>query len=217
MLIVLDGWGLAEAGPGNAVSLAQTPVFDELWSTYPTTTLTACGRAVGLPEGQMGNSEVGHLNLGAGSVVMQDLTRIDVAVEDGSLASNDVLRSALGGSERVHVIGLVSDGGVHSSLEHLEALIDLAASLEVPDLVVHAFTDGRDTLPHSGAGFLERVEDRMAEAGVGRVGTVVGRYYAMDRDRRWDRVQLAYDLLVHGQASHHADTGRSGVPRCLRA
>ncbi|MGB9183693.1 MAG: 2,3-bisphosphoglycerate-independent phosphoglycerate mutase [Solirubrobacteraceae bacterium] len=207
VLIVLDGWGLAESGPGNAVSLAETPVFDDLWSRYPTTTLTACGSAVGLPDGQMGNSEVGHLNLGAGSVVMQDLTRIDLAVEDGSLAENDVLRSALGGSERVHIIGLVSDGGVHSSLEHLEALIDLAASLEVPDLVVHAFTDGRDTLPRSGAGFLERVEARMACAGAGRVGTVVGRYYAMDRDRRWDRVQLAYDLLVHGHASQHADTG----------
>ena len=207
MLIVLDGWGLAEAGPGNAVSLAQTPVFDELWSSYPTTTLTACGRAVGLPDGQMGNSEVGHLNLGAGSVVMQDLTRIDLAVEDGSLARNEVLTAALGDSERVHVIGLVSDGGVHSSLEHLEALIDLAAALDVPDLVLHAFTDGRDTLPHSGAGFLERVEERMGSAGAGRVGTVVGRYYAMDRDRRWDRVQLAYDLLVHGQASYHADTG----------
>ena len=207
VLIVLDGWGLAEPGPGNAVSLAETPVFDDLWSRYPTTTLTACGRAVGLPDGQMGNSEVGHLNLGAGSVVVQDLTRIDLAVEDGSLAENEVLRSALSGSERVHIIGLVSDGGVHSSLEHLGALIDLAASLEVPDLVVHAFTDGRDTLPQSGAGFLERVEARMAEAGAGRVGSVVGRYYAMDRDRRWDRVQLAYDLLVHGQASHHADTG----------
>jgi 2,3-bisphosphoglycerate-independent phosphoglycerate mutase len=207
VLIVLDGWGVAEPGPGNAVSLAETPVFDDLWSRYATTTLTACGRAVGLPDGQMGNSEVGHLNLGAGSVVVQDLTRIDLAVEDGSLAENEVLRSALRGSERVHVIGLVSDGGVHSSLEHLEALIELAASLEVPDLVVHAFTDGRDTLPQSGAGYLERVEARMAGARAGRVGTVVGRYYAMDRDRRWDRVQLAYDLLVHGQASHHADTG----------
>ncbi|MGH2870678.1 MAG: 2,3-bisphosphoglycerate-independent phosphoglycerate mutase [Solirubrobacteraceae bacterium] len=207
VLIILDGWGLAEPGPGNAISLAQTSAFDELWSRYPTTTLTACGRAVGLPDGQMGNSEVGHLNLGAGSVVMQDLTRIDLAVEDGSLAENEVLRSALGGSERVHLIGLVSDGGVHSSLEHLEALIDLAASLNVPDLALHAFTDGRDTLPHSGAEFLERVSERMAASGAGRVGSVVGRYYAMDRDRRWDRVQLAYDLLVHGTAPHHADTG----------
>ena len=207
VLVVLDGWGLANAGPGNAVSQAETPVFDALWSQFPTTTLTACGRAVGLPEGQMGNSEVGHLNLGAGSVVMQDLTRIDVAVQDGTLAENPVLREALGASERVHIIGLVSDGGVHSSLEHLEALIDLAAELEVSDLVVHAFTDGRDTLPHGGAGFLERVEERMAAAGVGRIASVIGRYFAMDRDRRWDRVQKAYDLLVHGSAEHSAPSG----------
>ena len=130
-------------------------MFDELWNAYPTTTLTACGRAVGLPEGQMGNSEVGHLNLGAGSVVMQDLTRIDAAAEDGSLAANEVLREAFTASERVHVIGLVSDGGVHSSMEHLRALIEMAAELEVPDLVVHAFTDGRDTTPKSGAGYLD--------------------------------------------------------------
>jgi 2,3-bisphosphoglycerate-independent phosphoglycerate mutase len=207
VLIVLDGWGLAPDGPGNAVSLAETPVFDELWNAFPTTTLTACGRAVGLPAGQMGNSEVGHLNLGAGSVVMQDLTRIDAAAEDGSLASNEVLRDAFRASDRVHVIGLVSDGGVHSSLEHLRALIEMAASLEVPDLVIHAFTDGRDTTPKSGAGFLEQVDEWMAANDAGRIGSVIGRYYAMDRDKRWDRVQLAYDLLVRGQAEHHADSG----------
>jgi 2,3-bisphosphoglycerate-independent phosphoglycerate mutase len=214
VLIVLDGWGLAAPGPGNAVELADTPVFDELWDRYPTTTMTACGRAVGLPEGQMGNSEVGHLNLGAGSVVMQDLTRIDRAVEDGELAANQVLREAFTapstageGGGRVHIIGLVSDGGVHSSLEHLHALIALAAELEVADLVLHAFTDGRDTLPKSGAGFLEQAERWMAECGVGRTGSVIGRYYAMDRDQRWDRVKLAYDLLVHGRAEHSADTG----------
>ena len=206
-LIVLDGWGLAEPGPGNAVAAASTPVFDELWATYPTTTLIASGRAVGLPDGQMGNSEVGHLNLGAGSVVMQDLTRIDIAAESGEFAANHVLRDALTAADRVHVIGLVSDGGVHSSLGHLEALIELAVSLGVPDLVVHAFTDGRDTLPKSGAGYLAQVERTMAEAGGGRIGSVVGRYYAMDRDRRWDRVQKAYDLLVHGRAEHRAQTG----------
>jgi 2,3-bisphosphoglycerate-independent phosphoglycerate mutase len=210
-LIVLDGWGLAEPGPGNAIAAARTPVFDELWGRYATTTLTASGRAVGLPEGQMGNSEVGHLNLGAGSVVMQDLTRIDVAVEDGELMRNEVLRAALTGSERVHVIGLVSDGGVHSSLRHLEALIELAAQLGVPDLVVHAFTDGRDTLPTSGAGYLQEVEGRMADTGAGRVGTVIGRYFAMDRDRRWDRVQKAYDLLVHGRAEHRAQAASQAV------
>ncbi len=206
-LIVLDGWGIAEPGPGNAISLASTPVFDELYETYPHTQLITCGNAVGLPEGQMGNSEVGHLNLGAGAVVMQDLTRIDNAVATGQLAANPVLRDAFTGADRVHLIGLVSDGGVHSGFGHLEALIRMAAELGVPDLVLHAFTDGRDTLPHTGAGFLESVEDWMAEAGVGRIGGVVGRYYAMDRDRRWDRIQLAYDMLVHGRAEHTAATG----------
>jgi 2,3-bisphosphoglycerate-independent phosphoglycerate mutase len=214
-LIILDGWGLAADGPGNAISLASTPVFDELWATYPHTTLTACGRAVGLPEGQMGNSEVGHLNLGAGAVVMQDLTRIDDAVSDGSLARNQVLRAAFGGSGnpggRVHLIGLVSDGGVHSGFTHLEALIKLAASLQVPDLVLHAFTDGRDTLPHSGEGFMSTVEGWMAAAGVGRVGSVIGRYFAMDRDRRWDRVQRAYDLLAGGSGAFTAANGVDAV------
>ncbi|MDQ6836588.1 MAG: 2,3-bisphosphoglycerate-independent phosphoglycerate mutase [Actinomycetota bacterium] len=206
-LIVLDGWGLADPGPGNAVALADTPVFDGLWSEGSTTTLTACGRAVGLPEGQMGNSEVGHLNLGAGSVVAQDLTRIDAAAADGEFTANSVLRDALSGSPRVHIIGLVSGGGVHSSLAHLRALIGLAAELDVPDLVVHAFTDGRDTAPKSGAGYLEEAEGWMAEAGAGRIGSIVGRYYAMDRDQRWDRVQIAYDLLVHGRAEHSAQSG----------
>jgi 2,3-bisphosphoglycerate-independent phosphoglycerate mutase len=210
-LIVLDGWGLAPDGPGNAVSIASTPVFDALWSAYPHTTLTACGRAVGLPEGQMGNSEVGHLNLGAGAVVMQDLTRIDDAVADGSLAGNQVLRAAFADAERVHLIGLVSDGGVHSGFEHLRALIGIAASLGVPDLVLHAFTDGRDTLPHSGEGFVRTVEGWMSSAGVGRVGSVIGRYFAMDRDRRWERVQRAYDLLAGGSGSYTASSGVEAV------
>jgi 2,3-bisphosphoglycerate-independent phosphoglycerate mutase len=211
-LIVLDGWGLAPDGPGNAVSLARTPVFDELWAAYPHTQLTACGRAVGLPDGQMGNSEVGHLNLGAGSVVRQDLTRIDDAVADGTLVENEVLRAAFGGAERVHLIGLVSGGGVHSGWRHLEALIAMAGTLGVPDLVLHAFTDGRDTLPTSGAGFLETAEGWLrgaaaAGAGRARIGSVIGRYFAMDRDSRWDRVQQAYDLLVHGRGAQRADSG----------
>jgi 2,3-bisphosphoglycerate-independent phosphoglycerate mutase len=207
VLIVLDGWGCAPASPGNAISLAATPVFDELWSTYPHTTLAAGGRAVGLPEGQMGNSEVGHMNLGAGAVVMQDLTRIDEAAERDGFASNAVLRDAFAGADRVHLIGLVSDGGVHSGFRHLEALIRMGASLGVPDLVLHAFTDGRDTLPTSGAGYLETAEGWMRDAGAGRIGSVVGRYWAMDRDRRWDRIQRAYDLLVHGGAEHRAGAG----------
>jgi 2,3-bisphosphoglycerate-independent phosphoglycerate mutase len=235
-LVVLDGWGLAPAGPGNAVSIADTPVFDELWAEYPHTTLTACGAAVGLPEGQMGNSEVGHLNLGAGTVVKQDLVRIDEAIADGSLASNGVLRATFAGGgsagdeaepgrgkggfrgvppssrreapPRIHFLGLVSDGGVHSSLEHLRALIALAGELAPgADLVVHAFTDGRDTLPHAGAGYLSEL-DRAVGA---RVGSVVGRYWAMDRDRRWERVQRTYDMLVHGRAPHRADSGEQAV------
>jgi len=211
-LIVLDGWGLAEPGPGNAVSLADTPVFDELWMTYPHTTLTACGRAVGLPEGQMGNSEVGHLNLGAGSVVRQDLVRIDDAVADGSLAQSEALRAAFADAPRVHLVGMVSDGGVHSSLAHARALIELARSFAVKDLVVHAFTDGRDTLPHAGAAFVAEI-DRAQGA---RVGSVVGRYWAMDRDKRWDRVQRAYDMLVHGRAPYHADSGEQAVQDAYR-
>jgi 2,3-bisphosphoglycerate-independent phosphoglycerate mutase len=208
-LVVLDGWGLAPDGPGNAVSLASTPVFDGLWQRCPHTELTACGRAVGLPEGQMGNSEVGHLNLGAGAIIRQDLTRIDEAVADGGLAGNAVLREAFGAAERVHLIGLVSDGGVHSSLEHLRALV--AMGRDAPDLVVHAFTDGRDTLPDAGAGFVESVDRWCADAGHARVGSVVGRFFAMDRDRREERIQKAYDLLVEGRAEHHADSGAQAV------
>jgi 2,3-bisphosphoglycerate-independent phosphoglycerate mutase len=210
-LVVLDGWGLAEPGPGNAIDLADTPVFDELWERYPHTELTAKGEAVGLPEGQMGNSEVGHLNLGAGAVVKQDLTRIDEAVENGTLAENEVLGQAMADAERVHLIGLVSDGGVHSGWKHLRALIDLAAERGVEDLVIHAFTDGRDTLPHGGEGYLETVAGWCEDAGVGRIGSVVGRYFAMDRDNRWDRTQKAYDLLVHGEAEHEADSGEAAA------
>jgi 2,3-bisphosphoglycerate-independent phosphoglycerate mutase len=206
-LVVLDGWGLADPGPGNAVSLARTPVFDELWEGFPHTTLDASGRAVGLPEGQMGNSEVGHLNLGAGAIVRQDLVRIDDAIADGSLAGNEALRAAFAAGERVHLLGLVSDGGVHSSLEHLRALIELGTELGAGELIVHAFTDGRDTLPHAGAGYLAELD---AVPGA-RVGSVAGRYWAMDRDRRWDRTQRAYDMLVHGRAPHRAASGEQAV------
>jgi 2,3-bisphosphoglycerate-independent phosphoglycerate mutase len=206
-LIILDGWGLAPDGPGNAISLADTPVFDRLWAEHPHTQLTAMGEAVGLPAGQMGNSEVGHLNLGAGAIVPQDLARIDAAVEDGSLAENETLRAAMKDALRVHLIGLVSDGGVHASIGHLEALVKMAGEWGVEDLVIHAFTDGRDTSPTSGAGCLARVESW----GVGRVGSVVGRYYAMDRDGRWDRTEKALKLLVDGEGDHHADTGEQAV------
>jgi 2,3-bisphosphoglycerate-independent phosphoglycerate mutase len=206
-LIVLDGWGLAPPGPGNAISLARTPTFDELLATYPHTSLETCGRAVGLPDGQMGNSEVGHLNLGAGAVMRQDLTRIDDAVRDGRLGENPVIRAALAGPGTVHLIGLVSDGGVHSSEEHLLALAAIATASGAGEVVVHAFTDGRDTGPHEAVRALERVE----QAGVARIASVVGRYYAMDRDRRWERIQEAYDLLVAGRAAHHASSGVEAV------
>ena len=208
-LVILDGWGLAEPGPGNAVSLAETPVFDGLWERYDHTTLTASGGAVGLPEGQMGNSEVGHLNLGAGAVVKQDLMRIDEAVESGALAADPTLRAALAGAPRVHLIGLASDGGVHSSHRHLKALIDIAAGIGVEDLVVHAFTDGRDVLPHSAVSFLPQVDAWLQ--GKGRIGTVVGRYYAMDRDSRAERTQKALELLVDGNGDHHAATAEEAV------
>ena len=206
-LIILDGWGLAPDGPGNAISLADTPVFDALWAKHPHTQLTAKGEAVGLPEGQMGNSEVGHLNLGAGAIVPQDLVRIDKAVEDGTLAENETLRAAMADAPRVHLIGLVSDGGVHSSIDHLEALARLGSDWGVGDVVVHAFTDGRDTSPTSGAGCLARVESW----GTARVGSVVGRYFAMDRDKRWDRTERAIKLLVGGEGEHHVDTAEQAA------
>ena len=207
-LVVLDGWGLAPDGPGNAPSQAQTPVFDELMSTYPNTTLSTSGRDVGLPPGQMGNSEVGHLNLGAGAVVKQDLARIDEAIADGSLFENPALRRACGLAResrrgRLHAIGLVSDGGVHSGWEHIEAVIELAGEEGVSDFVLHALTDGRDTLPTSGAGYVEEVQRWLRHTG--RIGTVGGRYWGMDRDRRWDRTKRALDAIVHARAPRADD------------
>jgi 2,3-bisphosphoglycerate-independent phosphoglycerate mutase len=206
VLVVLDGWGLADPGPGNAVELADTPVFDELWEKYPHTTLTAWGEAVGLPEGQMGNSEVGHLNLGAGTIVKQDLLRIDEAIEDGSFFENEVLLAACQ-TDRLHLVGLVSEGGVHASMGHLKALMELAAGQGVDDVVIHAFTDGRDTNPDSGAGYIAEVEGWEGA----RIATVSGRYYAMDRDKRWERTQLALDALVKGEAEFTADSGEEAV------
>ena len=210
-VIVLDGWGLAQDGPGNAVSQAATPIFDALWENYPHTTLSTSGLDVGLPPGQMGNSEVGHLNLGAGAIVKQDLARIDEAIADGSFFENEALKAACARaleSGRLHAIALVSDGGVHSGWEHIEAMIELAAAEGVPDLVLHAFTDGRDTLPKSGAGYVEEAQRWLRHAG--RIGTVGGRYWGMDRDSRWDRIKRAYDAIVHARAPR-ADDAVSAV------
>lgn len=216
-LIILDGFGLAPAGPGNAVELARTPVFDRLWRERPRTELQASGPAVGLPEGQMGNSEVGHLNLGAGRVVKQSLTYIQGLIDDGSFFANDVLlrtfRAARG--HTLHLMGLVSDGGVHSDLGHLLALLELAGRERVERVRVHAFTDGRDSAPDGGARYLAQVETALARArdagSDARVATVCGRYYAMDRDRRWERTKLAYDLVVCGAAEHVAPSAVAAV------
>jgi 2,3-bisphosphoglycerate-independent phosphoglycerate mutase len=188
VLVVLDGWGCAPPGPGNAVDLAETPVFDRLWAEYPHTTLNASGEAVGLPPGQMGNSEVGHLTIGSGRVLDQDLQRINRAIEDGSFFENEALRAAFDKGGDVHLLGLVSKGGVHSHLDHLKALLRFA-----PERTwIHAFTDGRDVSPTSAARDL-------AELPVERIATVCGRYYAMDRDQRWDRTERAYDAIVEGK------------------
>ena len=203
-LVVMDGWGVGPPGPGNAILQASTPVLDELQAGYPSAALRASGRSVGLPDGQMGNSEVGHLTLGAGAAVPQTLTLINDAVAGGELAVNPVIRHALTAAGRVHLVGMVSDGGVHSSLDHLHGLIELAAAIGTADLVLHCFTDGRDTSPTAGAGYLETVQRWCDQAGVGRVASVIGRFYGMDRDRRWDRIQVAYDLLVHGYGDHSA-------------
>ncbi len=211
-LVILDGWGLAEPGPGNAISLADTPVFDDLWDRHPHTQLSAQGRDVGLPEGQMGNSEVGHLNLGAGAIVKQDLARIDEAIADGSFFENQALLDACDRARRsprgrLHLLGLVSDGGVHSGWEHIEAAIELASQEGVPDVVFHAFTDGRDTLPHGGREYIAELERWLRQAG--RVGTLGGRYYAMDRDTRWERVKLAYDAIVHAEGLRAASASEA--------
>ncbi|TLM99167.1 MAG: phosphoglycerate mutase (2,3-diphosphoglycerate-independent), partial [Actinobacteria bacterium] len=199
----MDGFAFGEPGSGNAVAAAETPNLDAVFSACPHTSLEASGLAVGLPEGQMGNSEVGHLNIGAGRVVYQELTRIDLAIEDGSLFENPVLDEAIDAAvsagRAVHFLGLVSDGGVHSHQNHLYALVRMAAARGARDVWVHAMLDGRDTPPKSGLGCVSALEAQLAEIGAGRVATVMGRYYAMDRDNRWDRVERAWKAMVLGE------------------
>jgi 2,3-bisphosphoglycerate-independent phosphoglycerate mutase len=193
-LVILDGWGLARPGPGNAIELAETPVFDRLWQDYPHAQLVASGEAVGLPDGQMGNSEVGHLTIGSGRILVQDLVRVNRAIETGELFENEALRGAFERGENVHLLGLVSHGGVHSHIDHLQALLKFA-----PEKTwIHAFTDGRDVSPHSA------VHD-LAELPVDRIATVAGRYYSMDRDKRWDRTERALRAIVDGEGEHAED------------
>src|SRR5438874_855612 len=193
-LVILDGWGCAPPGPGNAVELADTPVFDRLWREYPHATLEASGEAVGLPPGQMGNSEVGHLTIGSGRILYQDLVRVNAAIADGSFFENPALVSAFERGERVHLLGLVSYGGVHSHIDHLRALLRFA-----PEKTwIHAFTDGRDVSPHAA------LHD-LAELPAERIATISGRYYAMDRDKRWERTEHALDAIVSGEGAHADD------------
>lgn len=210
LLAILDGWGIGAKTETNAVHMAETPNMDRLWATCPHTTLLAHGSAVGLPDGQMGNSEVGHLNIGAGRVVYQDYSRINLALESGEFLTNDVLCQAIDKAKdngsALHLLGLVSDGGVHSHLDHLLGLVEMAAHMGLKKVFVHAFMDGRDTPPRSGLEYMEQLQDGLARIGLGQVATVSGRYYAMDRDKHWERVELAWRALVNGRGVTAADS-----------
>jgi 2,3-bisphosphoglycerate-independent phosphoglycerate mutase len=202
ILLIMDGWGLGRDKKADAIQHAKIPFVNSLYKKYPNSTLVTCGEAVGLPDGQMGNSEVGHLNLGAGRIVYQELQRINVAIKDGSLAKNPVLLAAIdyakSKGKRLHLMGLVSNGGVHSHINHLKAIIDLCQQQGLKEVYIQAFTDGRDTDPKSGLGFLTELQAHLDQT-VGKIASVSGRYFAMDRDKRWERVKLAYDALVNGK------------------
>lgn len=208
ILIIMDGWGLGKVASSDAIQHANVPFTKSLYSKYPNTTLVTCGEPVGLPDGQMGNSEVGHLNLGAGRIVYQELQRINVAIRDGSFAKNEQLlkpiRFAKQNKKPLHLLGLLSDGGVHSHINHLKAIIDICQAEGLNDVFVHAFTDGRDCDPKSGLSFIKELEEHLSKT-VGKIATVSGRYYAMDRDKRWERVKLAYDAMVKGMGEFNTD------------
>src|SRR4051812_13463597 len=203
VLVILDGWGYRAETKANAIALARKPTYDRMLREYPNTLIHTSGKFVGLPEGQMGNSEVGHLNIGAGRIVHMDSTRIELMIQNGEFFSNPVLLAAMknarSGGRRLHIFGLLSDGGVHSYQTHLYALLRMAKQNGVDRVFVHAFMDGRDTLPTGGAGYLEQLQQKMREIGTGKIASVSGRYYAMDRDRRWDRERKAFDAMVTGK------------------
>jgi 2,3-bisphosphoglycerate-independent phosphoglycerate mutase len=208
ILMIMDGWGLGKVKSADAIQNAKTPFVSSLYSKYPNTTLVTCGEQVGLPDGQMGNSEVGHLNLGAGRIVYQELQRINAAIRDGSFNKNEVLlrsiRHAVSNKKRLHLMGLLSDGGVHSHINHLKAIVSLCVQEKMSDVYIHAFTDGRDCDPKSGLGFIKDLQQHLNKT-TGKIATVSGRYYAMDRDKRWERVKLAYDALVNGEGEKATD------------
>jgi 2,3-bisphosphoglycerate-independent phosphoglycerate mutase len=208
ILVIMDGWGLGKVASADAIQNANVPFTKSLYSRYPNTTLITCGELVGLPDGQMGNSEVGHLNLGAGRIVYQELQRINLAVKDGTLASNEVflnsIRHAKSNKKPLHLLGLVSNGGVHSHIDHLKAIINVCKTEGLEDVFIHAFTDGRDCDPKSGLGFIRELQAHLNKT-VGKIATVSGRYYSMDRDKRWERVKLAYDAMVSGQGQKSTD------------
>lgn len=208
ILIIMDGWGLGKVASSDAIQHANVPFTKSLYSKYPNTTLVTCGEAVGLPDGQMGNSEVGHLNLGAGRIVYQELQRINVAVRDGSFAQNQKLLSAVRfakeNNKPLHLLGLVSNGGVHSHINHLKAIVDVCKAEGLKDVFIHAFTDGRDCDPKSGLAFMIELQQHLNYS-VGKIASVSGRYYAMDRDKRWERVKLAYDTLINGEGAKATD------------
>ncbi len=201
ILIIMDGWGLGKIASSDAIINANVPFVSSLYKKYPNSTLVTCGEAVGLPDGQMGNSEVGHLNLGAGRVVYQELQRINVAIKDGTFQTNEILQNAIAycktNNKALHLIGLASDGGVHAHTSHLKAIIDAAEKAGLHKIFIHAFTDGRDCDPKSGKGFIENLQQHIAPTKA-KIATITGRYYAMDRDKRWERVKLAYDAMVNG-------------------
>src|SRR5271170_1802788 len=202
ILTVLDGWGYRAETKGNAIALARKPNYDRILKKFPNTLIQTSGPFVGLPEGQMGNSEVGHLNMGAGRIVQMDITRIDAMIASGEFFRQPLLLEAMkrGSKGQLHLLGLVSDGGVHSHMNHLFALLRMARENQVERVFVHCFMDGRDTPPESGMGFLQQLEKQMREYNIGRIASVSGRYYAMDRDNRWERVEKAYRAVVHGQS-----------------
>lgn len=212
MLVIMDGWGLGKVASADAIQNAKVPFVTSLYSKYPNTTLITCGEAVGLPEGQMGNSEVGHLNLGAGRIVYQELQRINVAIRDGSFGNNPTflktVRTAKENNTTLHLLGLVSDGGVHSHIEHLKAILDMCKREGVNNVAIHAFTDGRDTDPKSGLGFIRELEEHTKKT-TGKIATVSGRYFAMDRDKRWERVKLAYQALAQGIGERSTDAQKA--------